>query len=177
MQSKATTVEAYLKELPADRREAVGTVRDFINRLVADDDIEEGMQYGMICWSIPHRVYPPGYHVNPKIPLGYAALASQKHYLSLYLNTIYGEGGDAEAWFRREWEKRGKALDMGKSCIRFKRVDDLALEVIELAIRRVDSKATIRNYEAVLAGMTSRQGKGGAKAKRAAKKTRAAKKR
>lgn len=157
MQSKATTVAAYLDELPAERRTIVESVRDFVNRTIAHDDgVEEGMQYGMICWYIPHRVYPPGYHVNPKIPLGYLALASQKNYLSLYVNTVYGEGGETERWFRSEWERRGKKLDMGKSCIRFKRVDDLALDVIGEAIRQVDSRETIRRYEQAMAEWKAR---------------------
>lgn len=95
MQSKATSVEAYLKELPDDRRAIVAAVRDLVNAAV-DADIEEGMQYGMICWYVPHRVFPAGYHVDPRIPLPYAALASQKNYLSLYLNTTYGAGGEEE---------------------------------------------------------------------------------
>ncbi len=155
MQSRATTVAAYLDELPAERRAIVESVRDLVNRATAGDDIEEGMQYGMICWYIPHRVYPPGYHVNPKIPLGYAALASQKNHLSLYLNPLYGEGGETERWFRQEWQKRGKKLDMGKSCIRFKRVEDLALDVVEKALRKVDARETIRAYEAARAAGAS----------------------
>lgn len=177
MQSKATTVQAYLKELPAERRATVERVRDFVNRTIAHDDgVEEGMQYGMICWYIPHRVYPPGYHVNPRIPLGYLALASQKNYLSLYINTVYGEGGDTERWFRSAWERRGKKLDMGKSCIRFKRVDDLALDVIAEAIGKVDSRETIRIYEAARAGMEARGAARGTSRKSTARPAKATKK-
>lgn len=149
MQSTATSVEAYLKELPDDRRAIVAAVRDLVNATV-DADIEEGMQYGMICWYVPHRVFPAGYHVDPRIPLPYAALASQKHYLSLYLNATYGAGGEEERWFRREWEKAGKKLDMGKSCVRFKRYEDLVPAVIVESLRRVDSKTHIRNYTATM---------------------------
>jgi len=147
MQSKATTVKEYLAELPAERRNAIATVRRLVSENV-DEDIEEGMYYGMICWYVPHRIFPDGYHVNPKIPLTYAALASQKNYMSLYLNTVYGHGGEEEGWFRAEWEKTGKTLDMGKSCIRFKKVDDLALDVIAKAIKHVPTKQYVAFYEA-----------------------------
>jgi hypothetical protein len=172
MQSKATSVQAYLKELPEDRRAAVEAVRKVVNDAI-DADIEEGMQYGMICWYVPHRVFPAGYHVDPRIPLPYAALASQKHYLSLYLSTTYGEGGDGERWFRSEWAKTGRKLDMGKSCIRFKRFEDLASEVVAAALRRVDSKTHIRNYTATLAGLASRKAAGKATRKAAAKSAKA----
>ena len=139
MQSKATTVSEYLKSLPGDRRKAIENVRDVVSRNI-DDDIEEGMHYGMIVWCVPHRVFPDGYHVNPEQPLPYAALASQKNYMSLYLMTEYMEGGDAETWFRNEWKKSGKKLDMGKSCIRFRKLEDVKLpalkKVLQLAARR-----------------------------------------
>src|SRR5215831_16480040 len=86
--SKATTVKDYLASLPADRRSVVQAVRDVVlaNK---DKDIEEGMGYGMIQYYVPHRIYPPGYHVDPKMPLGFAALAAQKNYFSLYLMSLY----------------------------------------------------------------------------------------
>ena len=147
MQSKATTVKEYLAELPPDRRKIIAAVRKVVSESV-DDDIEEGMQYGMICWYVPHRVFPDGYHTDPKIPLPYAALASQKNYMSLYLMTVYGEGGEDEGWFRAEWEKTGRKLDMGKSCIRFRKIDDLALDVVARAVGRVSTKEYIAAYEA-----------------------------
>ena len=84
MQSKATTVGQYLAELPADRRRAIEAVRKVILANL-DRDYEEGMQYGMIGYYVPHRIYPAGYHCDPKQPLPFTALASQKNYLSLYL--------------------------------------------------------------------------------------------
>lgn len=136
MQSKATTVAAYLAELPPERRAAIEAVRAVVNSH-RDPLLEEGMQYGMIGWYVPHAVFPPGYHVNPKTPLPYAALASQKQYMSLYLMTAYTDGSEGEAWIRRVWPSTVKKLDMGKCCIRFKKVEDLALDVIGEAIRRV----------------------------------------
>jgi hypothetical protein len=138
MQSKATTVAQYLAELPADRRAAIEAVRQVILRNL-DRDYEEGMQYGMIGYYVPHRLFPAGYHCDPKQPLSFANLASQKNYMSLYMLGCYGDGRE-EDWFRKEWAKTGKKLDMGKSCIRFKKLDDLALELIGEAVRRMPAK-------------------------------------
>src|SRR5687768_18436623 len=135
MQSKAATVKEYLAELPPERREAIAAVRKVVSENV-DEDIEEGMHWGMICWYVPHRVFPAGYHTNPKLPLPYAALASQKNYMTLYLMNIYADGSEGESWFKKAWAKTGKKLDMGKGCIRFQKADDLALDVIAEAIRR-----------------------------------------
>lgn len=150
MQSKAETVEEYLETLPEDRRIAMTAVRDLVRSSI-DNDIEEGMQYGMIGWYVPHRVFPPGYHTNPKQPLPYAALASQKNFMTLYMMNLYADGTEGEGWFRKEWAKTGKKLDMGKSCIHFRKADDLALDVIAEAIRRVPSGRHIEHYVATLA--------------------------
>lgn len=136
MRSEAKTVAEYLASLPPDRRAAIEAVRAVVNRH-ADPLLEEGMHYGMITWYVPHSVFPPGYHVTPSIPLPYAALASQKQHMSLYLMTAYVEGSAGEAWIRRVWPKTIRPLDMGKSCIRFRRLDDLALDVVGEAVRRV----------------------------------------
>jgi hypothetical protein len=146
--SKARTVQDYLAELPADRRAAVETVRGVILKNL-DKDFEEGMTYGMIGYYVPHRIYPAGYHCDPKQPVSYAGLASQKNHLAIYLMCVYSSTKNAE-WFRKEWAKSGKKLDMGKSCIRFKKVEDLALDVVGKAIARVSAKDFIKNYEAVL---------------------------
>ncbi|MFI5378750.1 MAG: DUF1801 domain-containing protein [Tepidisphaerales bacterium] len=155
MQSKATTVQQYLDQLRPDRRAAVAAVRGVILENL-DADYEEGIQYGMIGYYVPHRVYPAGYHCDPKQPLPFAGLASQKNYLSLYLMSVYcgcGQGKPNAAseharWFQEAWKQTGKKLDMGKACIRFKTVDDLALEVIGEAIRRVPAKKYIAFCEA-----------------------------
>src|SRR6476620_3732952 len=105
MQSRATTVAQYLKELPADRREIIAKVREVILANL-DEDFEEGMQYGMIGYHVPHRLYPAGYHCDPKQPLPYAGLASQKNYFALYLMSVYCPRIDEDAgsqharWFR-----------------------------------------------------------------------------
>jgi uncharacterized protein YdhG (YjbR/CyaY superfamily) len=163
--SRATTVKEYLAELPPDRREIVQAVREVILRN-KDRDIEEGMSYGMIGYYVPHRIYPPGYHVNPRLPLGFAALASQKQYLSLYLMGLYcgcgldgkGRTPDSE-WFVREWAKTGKKLDMGKACIRFRKLEDLPLDLIGRAVARISIKSYIAQYEAALKVLAARKKK------------------
>lgn len=150
MQSKAATVAEYLAELPEERRRAIEAVREVILANL-DKDIEEGMSYGMISYVIPHRVFPQGYHCDPKQALPYAGLASQKQYMALYLGS--GESYDRAAgesefskWFRKEWEKTGKKLDMGKVCIRFKKIEDLPLELIGRAIKRLPAREFIAAY-------------------------------
>lgn len=150
MQSKATNVKDYLAELPADRRAAIEKVHNVILANL-DKDFKEGMQYGMICYAVPHSVYPPGYHCDPKQPLPYAGLASQKNYMSLYIMSSYGNES-SENWLREEFAKAGKKLDMGKCCIRFKKLDDLPLDVIGKAIKRVTAAEYIKFYESNIKG-------------------------
>ena len=155
MQSKAGTVAEYLASLPADRRAAIEAVRKVILKNL-DKNYQEAMQYGMIGYSVPHSVYPAGYHCDPKQPLPFAAIASQKNYMSVYLmSPDCGCVDDPQhkehaQWFRDAWAKSGKKLDMGKSCIRFTKVEDLALDVIGEAIKRVPAKRFIEGYEAAL---------------------------
>jgi hypothetical protein len=145
MQSKATTVAQYLAELPEERRRALGAVREVILKNL-DEDYEEGMQYGMIGYYVPHRVFPAGYHCDPSKPLPFACLASQKNHMSLYMMSCYG-GGAEEEWLRGQWAKAGKKLDMGSSCIRFKKLEDLPLDVIGQAIARVPVQEYIKAYQ------------------------------
>jgi hypothetical protein len=165
MQSKATSVEGYLAELPADRREALQAVRATILKNLPKG-YEEGMQYGMIGYFVPHSVYPPGYHCDPQQPLPFVALASQKNYMSIYLMF----DNEFEAWFSEAWAKTGKKLDRGKSCVRFKKLDDVPLKVIGQAIKRVPVKKLITHYESVIEATASRRASRAAKKKTAAKK-------
>ena len=146
MQSKATTVTAYLASLPADRRAALEAVRKVILENL-DSDYEEKMSYGMIGYCVPHRVYPEGYHVDPKQGVPFAALASQKNYMSLYLMGLYTGDAPLLPWLEKVWKKTGKKLDIGKSCIRFKKLDDLPLDVIGEAIRRMPAREYIEQYK------------------------------
>ncbi len=155
MQKKILTVEDYLASLPEERRAAINAVRKVILKNL-DKDYEEGITYGMIGYYVPHSVYPAGYHCDPKQPLPLANLGSQKNYMSLHLMCLYTGGAESgpafehARWFREAWAKTGKKLDMGKACIRFKKAEDLALDVIGEAIRRVPAKAYVESCEAAL---------------------------
>jgi hypothetical protein len=167
VQSQATTVKDYLAELPDDRRAALQAVRDVIVKNL-DKDFEEGMQYGMIGYYVPHSIYPPGYHCDPRQPLPFAHLASQKNHMALYLMCVYADQ-DQRKSFEVEWKTSGKKLDMGKSCVRFKKLDDLALDVIGKAIRRVSARQHIEVFERVLSSRQKAPAKKAAAARKAGK--------
>ena len=155
MQSKATTVDDYLKSLPADRRAVLDAVRKVILANL-DAQYAEGMQYGMIGYFVPHSVFPQGYHCDPKQPLCYAALAAQKNYFALYLMSVYGSPKEL-AWFQDAWRKSGRKLDMGKACVRFKALADVPLEVVGEAIRRVPAQKYLQHYLDSLAERATRK--------------------
>jgi hypothetical protein len=141
VQSDADTVDGYLAALPDDRRPIVEAVR----RVVLDHlpaGFEEVMQYGMISYVVPLERYPDTYNGQA---LAVASLASQKRHLSLYLMGVYGDAS-AEAWLRERWPA-DKKLDMGKSCLRFKRLEDLPLELIGEVIERTSVDDFIAVYE------------------------------
>jgi hypothetical protein len=140
--SKAATVADYLAELPADRRAEIERVRDIINAALPDG-YREGIGYGMIGWTIPLERYPNTYN---RQPLAYAGLAAQKNYNSLYLNCVYASKEHAER-LKSSFADAGKKLDMGKSCIRFKRAEDLALDAIGDAIAATTPDEFIKIYE------------------------------
>ena len=171
MPSKISTVAQYLDSLTPDRRTAIEALRDVIVANLGPG-YEEGIQYGMIGYYIPHSVFPAGYHCDPKQPLPFAAIASQKQAISLYLMGLYCGCGDdsseetADArWFRSAWAATGKKLDMGKSCVRFKKLEDVPLHVVGEAIRRLPAQLYIERYTEVLAGNDQR--KSDAKAQKA----------
>lgn len=143
MHSDAASVEAYLAALPEDRRETVAAVRDAVNARLPEGYVEQ-VYSGMIGWVIPLEDYPDTYN---KQPLAIAALASQKNHLSLYLMGLYSDGPELD-WFRQQYDERGLKLDMGKSCIRFKRLDQVPLDVVGEVIARVPPAVYIERYEA-----------------------------
>lgn len=149
MQSKATTVEQYLAELPDDRRETISIVRDVIAANVPQGVVEE-MSYGMIGWVVPHSIYPKGYHCNPKLPLPMINLASQKNHMAIYLFCIYGDEV-TKATFFDEYNKTGKKLDAGSSCVRFKKLADLPLELIGRTIKAIDLQEFVERYDSTIA--------------------------
>ncbi len=161
MLTKAKTVKAYIASLPDDRREVIQAVRAVVLKNLPKG-YEEGMFDTGIGYVVPHSVYPPGYHCTPEQPLPFAGLASQKNYMAIYLMCIYSDP-EHEAWFRAAWLKTGRKLDMGKSCVRFKKMDDVALNVIGQAIKRVPVKKFVAFYEKTLQSMGKRPGKSSAK--------------
>lgn len=149
MKSNAATVPEYLALLPSDRRAGIEAVRKVIRKNL-DKRYDECMLYGMISYVVPHRVWPTGYHCDPKKPLMMAALSSQKEFLTVYLMSVYSDKSE-RAWFEAAWKKSGKKLRLGGCCVRFRKVEDAALEVIGEAIRRMPAQKYIDGYVATLA--------------------------
>ncbi|MEC3905949.1 DUF1801 domain-containing protein [Tamlana sp. 2201CG12-4] len=149
MQSKATSPQQYLDELPEDRKEPLKKLRQQILDNLPKG-IEEAMNYGMLGYVIPHSVYPEGYHCDPKSPLPFMNLASQKNFIAVYSMVIYAKPGVME-WFTSEYAKRCKyKLDMGKSCIRFKKIEDIPYELIGELTSKVDVDEWIEIYETAI---------------------------
>lgn len=142
-QSAASTVAEYLASLPPDRRAAIQAVRKVIRKNLPKGFVEE-MAFGMIGYVVPLSDYPKTYN---KQPLMLAALGSQKNHMAVYLMTIYGEPG-LRSWFEAAYRATGKRLDVGKSCVRFRSLDDLPVELIGEAIGKVDRDRFIAAYEA-----------------------------
>ncbi|PPJ42970.1 MULTISPECIES: DUF1801 domain-containing protein [unclassified Pseudoxanthomonas] len=141
--SKAKTVEEYLAELPEDRRTVIASVRDLVNRHLPDGYVE-AMSWGMIAWEVPLSRYPTTYN---KQPLPYVALAAQKQYYALYLTVCYANSAQ-DVVLRNAYADAGMKLDMGKSCLRFKKPDDLLPEVIGRVIASTPVDTLIAQYEA-----------------------------
>jgi len=148
-----TTVDEYLASLPEDRRAAISRLRDIVNANLPSG-YEEGIQYGMIGWYVPLSRYPDTYNGQP---LGIAALGSQKNHMAIYLSGVYSDP-ELEKWFRSAFAAAGKKLDMGKSCVRFKSLDALALDVIGETIAKVALEPLLAKYEAARAGTVSGSG-------------------
>ena len=142
--SDATTVEQYLDELDDDRRAAISAVRDVILERLPDGFVET-MNWGMISYEVPLETFPDTYN---KRPLMYAALASQKRHMAVYLTNVYSNR-DTENWFREAYLATAKKLDMGKSCVRFTKLENLPLEVIGDAIARTSLDEFLDIYRSV----------------------------
>ena len=140
-------VENYVAAQPAERQAALQSLLDTIRRNLPAG-FEERIQYGMIGFAVPLETYPSGYHVNPKEPLPFIALANQKNYIAFYHMGIYGDPALME-WFRSKYADLniGK-LDMGKSCIRFKKMDRIPLDLIAELCKKITPAQYIKQYEA-----------------------------
>src|SRR6186713_1049162 len=147
MQSKATTPDEYLAELPADRKDAMTKLRKEVLKNLPKG-FKETMGYGMMGYCVPHSIYPNGYHCNPTDPLPFAGIASQKHSINFYHMGIYADPKLLE-WFVKEYPKHSKQkLDMGKSCVRFRKFDEIPYKLIGELMKKMSAKEWISTYEA-----------------------------
>jgi len=146
MQIKANSPEAYLNQLAEDRKLAMEKLRKVIlDNLPAG--FKEEMSYGMIGYVVPHSIYPDGYHCDPKLPLPFMNIASQKNFVALYHSVIYADS-DLNKWFVDQYPKHCKyKIDMGKSCIRFKKMEDIPYDLIAELTRKITPKQWIKIYE------------------------------
>lgn len=149
MQSKATTPTEYIHELPDDRKEVITKLRDTILSNLPEG-FEETMNYGMLGYVVPHSKYPDGYHCDPKLPLPFINIASQKNHIGFYHMGIYSDPNLLE-WFTTEYPKHvsGK-LDMGKSCIRFKNMKKIPFELLGELASKMTAEQWIERYESVV---------------------------
>lgn len=147
MQSKATSPEQYIAELPEERKEAISKLRaTILNNL--PKGFEERMSYSMLGYVVPHTIYPAGYHCNTSLPLPFMNLASQKNFIAVYHSGIYADPKLLD-WFKAEYPKHCKRkLDMGKSCIRFKKIDEIPYELIGELVTKMTVDEWIEMYEA-----------------------------
>jgi len=149
MRSEAKTPTEYLESLPEDRKAAMAELRKTILKNLPKG-FKETMGYGMLNYVVPHSLYPAGYHCDPKLPLGFIALASQKNFIAVYHMGIYGDSKLLK-WFTDEYPKHTKSkLDMGKSCIRFKKPDQIPFKLIGELSAKLTPEKWIEIYEKML---------------------------
>jgi len=149
MQSKATTVDQYLAELPEDRKIAMEKLRNIALKNLPKG-FKEVMSYGMLGYVVPHEIYPNGYHCTPELPLPFFNIASQKNSINIYHMVLYGNK-DMHDWFVAEYPKHCKSkLDMGKSCVRFKKMDDIPYDLIGELLTKITVEDWIELYEKML---------------------------
>jgi uncharacterized protein YdhG (YjbR/CyaY superfamily) len=149
MQYEAQSPKDYISQVPEERQDSLKKLRQVIKDNLPNG-FEEGMQYKMIGYYVPHSVYPDGYHCDPKTPLPFMSFASQKNSVNLYHSGIYANP-ELQKWFITEYPKHCKRkLDMGKSCIRFKKMDDIPFELIGELTRKMTAKEWISIYETVI---------------------------
>jgi hypothetical protein len=146
MQSKSKTVPEYIDTLPANRKQIISAIRKIILKNLPKG-FQEEMNYGMIGYVVPHKIYPDGYHCDPTLPLPFLGLASQKNFIAIYHMGIYAQPKLLE-WFQDEWRVHStKKLDMGKSCIRIKKPEDVPLDLIGELVTKLTPQQWIGIYE------------------------------
>jgi Domain of unknown function (DU1801) len=146
MTSKAELPQDYIDALPEDRKQAINELRETLLTNLPNGFSEE-MSYGMLGYVVPHTLYPQGYHCNPKLPLPFISLASQKNFIALYHMGLYANK-DLFDWFMTEYPKHSKAkLDMGKSCLRFKKIGDIPFQLIGELASKMSPQEWIELYK------------------------------
>jgi len=146
MTSSAKTPDEYIDQLPEDRKDPISKLRKIINQNI-DKGFSEEINYGMIDWVVPHSLYPDGYHCNPKLPLPFLSIASQKNFVAVYHMGIYASPKLLD-WFISEYLKHcSNKLDMGKSCIRFKKIENIPYDLIGELVAKMSVKDWIKLYE------------------------------
>lgn len=146
MQIFVDTPDQYVDQLPDDRKLVVSKLRQIMRDNIPEG-FEETVGYGMIGYDVPHTIYPAGYHCDPKLPLPFMGIASQKHFVALYHMGLYSNK-ELMSWFVNEYPKYSKAkLDIGKSCIRFKKMDQIPYELIAQLTRKITVNEWIETYE------------------------------
>lgn len=146
MQYHVNTPDEYMEVIPEERREAMQKLRDTINKNLPAG-FQEGVSYGMMGWAVPHSMYPAGYHCDPKQPLPFLGIASQKNFIAFYHMGVYANK-ELLDWFVGEYPKHVKTkLDMGKSCIRFKKPENIPYELISELVSKVTPEQWIETYE------------------------------
>jgi hypothetical protein len=146
MQSKLKTVPEYIESLPPERKQIISAIRKVILKNLPKG-FQEEMNYGMIGYVVSHKLYPDGYHCDPKLPLPFLNVASQKNFIAVYHMGIYAQPKLLE-WFQDEWKVYSdKKLDMGKSCIRFKKPEDVPLDLIGELATKLTPQQWIEIYE------------------------------
>ncbi|TDD75429.1 DUF1801 domain-containing protein [Flavobacterium caseinilyticum] len=146
MQSTTTSIEAYLDEIPEERKDAFTRLRETILENIPNGFVEQ-MSYGMIGYVVPHSIYPNGYHCDPKLPLPFISIASQKNFIAFYHMGIYAKP-ELLNWFITEYPKQSEQkLDMGKSCIRFKKMDQIPFDLIAELVQKISIQEWINCYE------------------------------
>ena len=146
MQFKSKTILEYISQLTEDRKEPISKLRNIINQNI-DRGFSEEINYGMIGWVVPHSLYPEGYHCEPKLPLPFMSIASQKHFIAVYHMGVYASPKLLE-WFISEYPKHcSTKLDMGKSCIRFKKIENIPYNLIGKLVAKMSANDWITLYE------------------------------
>ncbi len=149
MQSQAKTVDQYVAELPPERQAVIEPLRQIFKRQLPKG-FEEVMSYGMIGWVVPHKLYPAGYHCDPKLPLPFLAVASQKNFITVYHMGLYADP-ELLDWFKQAHAKASpKKLDLGKSCIRYKKPDDVPVALLGELAAKMSPQQWIQLYETQL---------------------------